>query len=121
VGALERGGVGAMALPNMSVCKAVPEPIQTSISWCSRSSSSRRTEPREPREMSKTTTRKGRGRDYGRHSKMAAREVTERTKRGHNRHMKYANDHQSSALPFFQNGRDYNVTVSIAMIAVPIV
>jgi hypothetical protein len=36
VGALGRGGVGAVALPNMSVCKAVLEPIQTSISWCSR-------------------------------------------------------------------------------------
>jgi hypothetical protein len=26
-----------MALPYMSLCKAVPEPIQTTISWCSRS------------------------------------------------------------------------------------
>jgi 3-hydroxy-3-methylglutaryl CoA synthase len=44
----------------------------------------------------------GQGRENGRRSKTAAREVTERTERGHDGHTKNANDHQCSAMPFFK-------------------
>ena len=44
------------------------------------------------------------GRENGIHSKTTTREVTERTGRGHDEHTRNANDHQCSAMPFFQNG-----------------
>jgi hypothetical protein len=61
------------------------------------------------------------GRENGRRSKTATREVTEQMERGHDQHRKKANDHQCSTMPFFQNERDYNATDSIATIAVPII